>query len=68
MLKLPKPFTLQKEKKKKIKQESCIQPVHVGQTHMGDTPCGTQAAVCLGMETKDSGLISTPCHQLIRQT
>lgn len=60
MLKLPKPFTLQKEKKK-IKQQSCTNPVTWDRTIQGGHYVAFEPAVCLGMETKK------PCHQLIGQ-
>lgn len=66
MLKLPKPFTLQKGKKK-IKQQSCTNPAHLGQTSMGKTLYGIQALGLSAHEDKGRQLDfkSLPSNQLI---
>lgn len=60
MLKLPKPFTLQKEKKK-IKQQRGTNPVTWDRTTQEGHYVAFKPVVRLGMETKK------PCHQLIGQ-
>lgn len=53
-----------REKQNKIKQQSCTNPVLLGQAYMRKTLCGIQAL----HEDKGQQLDFKPCHQFIGQS